>query len=193
MVDLARLSRRSVNMIRQALGVSHVHRFRDLNEALTAFSAGGVLSNFGILSADDEPDYDVGGNFATPLECETGSRIIDIDLTIIFTTSSANDIIEWMLIKDPDQVIGTSSSPVDLYTNDVTTTSLLTRKYALAYGIFKSTSQKETLVTRARISRRALRRAGVMNDLDRLRLQILGTGSSVTATVSMVGRITTRK
>lgn len=183
------LSGRARQIIKSAIGVTHVHRIRWLNVAFTA----NALTTHGLLTADDEPDYDVNGTDTTICECETGSRIMKIDLQMLFTLGAAADIVEWMILKDPDQMIGTSATPAQLFTMDRDTTTILLRKYVLAYGVFKSTSSKETTHTRVRIRRQAMMRAGTMLDLDRLRIHIRHTGGASSNTSTVIGRIYTRK
>lgn len=183
--------RRFQSMVKAATGVTHVTRYIGTSIALTASG----ITTLPLLQADDEPDYDVGGTFtSTPAECEAGSRITGIDLNLTIVPAAVGDIVQWILWKNPDQVLTASTlDPETLFGNDLTTTNALLRKYTLAYGMFVSMTSKETTRIHVRISRAALKRAGVMGDLDRLTLNFKNSNASTPAGLHGYGRIWHRK
>lgn len=179
-------------LVQQATGVKHTHRYRLLDDAVPQ----GATTHIPLLTADDTPDYDedFDGAAAAP-ECETGSRILGIDFNFDFVPNGATEQIEYMIWKNPDAAITTSTvSPTILFQNDVTTTGILLRKYTMAYGRFLSTASKESSRTKLRISRAAMRRVGVMKQNDVLYLGLTHTATGGGDGVySLHGRIWTRK
>lgn len=180
-------------LVAAATGVRHTHRYRLLDRVIVQ---GAAIEHIPLLSCDDDPDYDedFDGAAAAP-ECEVGSRILGIDLTLdLVPGSSGGEQMEWLLWKNPDDMIVLSGvTPAALFTNDTTTTIILMRKYVLAYGRFLSTASKESSRTHVQISRAAMKRAGVMHDQDKLYLGVTHTASASNGTLSMHGRIWTRK
>lgn len=178
---------RFVSMVKAATGVTHTHRYRNINKAITA----AAVTSCPVLIADDDPDYDVGGDFTTAAECHANSRITGIDLNMTIAPQASGDVVEWMLIKDPDAIIGTGADPATLFDQDVSANAILFRKYCMAYGMFKSTTSREAKSVHVRITRAAMRRAGVMKDNDVLRLQFKNSGSNA-GSLAAIGRIWTR-
>lgn len=180
------------SLVQQATGVKHTHRYRLLDGVITQ----GATTHIPLLTTDDTPDYDeeFDGSAAAP-ECETGSRILGIDLNLDLVPQTATEQVEFMIWKNPDNAITTSTvSPTILFLNDITATTILVRKYTMAYGRFLSTVSKENFRSKIRISRAAMRRAGVMkqNDVLYLALTHTATGGS-NGVYSLHGRIWTRK
>lgn len=166
----------------------HTHRYRSTE--FTATQA--AVTSYQLLACDDDPDYDTGGDFSTPCECHPGSKITGIDLNLTIAPNGTSEIIEWMLWKDPDSILGATVSPADLFTNDLNSTNVVLRKAVLAYGMFRSTTSREANKIHVRVSRAAMGRNRVMKDGDRLRLTVLNTGGSATTKISAFGRIWTR-
>lgn len=179
------------SLVQAATGVKHTHRLRDLDQVIT----NNATSEFALLTADDDPDYDEDLALGTSApECEVGSRILGIDLSMDFVPGNAGGQHEWLLFKSPDGLL--DSLPVTfatLFTNDRTANNMLARKYALAGGRFLSTASRESSRTKVRISRAAMRRAGVMHDSDSIRLTITATDTAADGSFSIHGRIWTRK
>lgn len=179
------------SLVQAATGTKHTHRYRLLDKVITN-NAQVVIP---LLTADDTPDYDedFNGSTAAP-ECETGSRILGIDFTFDFVPGNAGGQHEWLIWKNPDSMITTSTvTPALLFTNDLTVTGSLQRKYTMAYGRFLSTASRESSRSRVQISRAAMKRAGVMKQDDVLNLTIAATDTTSDGTFSMHGRIWTRK
>lgn len=189
-----RRCRREMNMakfrrlVQQAMGVKHTHRYR--TASVTLGTAG--LNQIALLTANDAPDFDTGGDFATSAQCEQGSRIIGIDLNLVIKSNSAGTLFEVVLWKDPDAFLNTSGIASLLMQNDVTANALLMRKYTLAYGMWRANTGSDTKHFHMQISRAALRRAGVMKDNDVIRLNI-ETSADITNTLAGYGRIWTQK
>lgn len=179
---------RFVSMVKAAQGVTHTHRYRTTQVTATQ----GAVTAFPLLVADDDPDYDVGGDFSTAAECHANSRIEGIDLNLMIAPNATSEIVEWMIFKDPDAIVGTGADPATLFDQDVSANALIFRKYVMAYGMFRSTVSREATRIHVRITRAALKRAGVMKDNDVLRLHVKNTGGSATTKISAYGRIWTR-
>lgn len=178
------------SLVQAATGIKHTHRLRDLDFAITE----STFTDGALLSCDDDPDYDEDFDFGTTApECEPGSRVLGIDLTMDLVPSAAGEQIEWILYKSPDGLLnGVPTGPL-LFQMDLTANVALIRKYTLAYGRFLSTSSRESSRTRVRISRAAMRRAGVMHDGDILRMNFIHTAAASPGSGSIHGRIWTRK
>lgn len=179
------------NLVQAAMGVKRTHRLRELDIAVVQ----GALDHIPLLTADDNPDYaeDFVANTSSP-ECETGSRILGIDLTLDFVPFAAGEQIEWMIWKNPDASFTEATfTPTLLFTNDISINTIAFRKFCMAYGRFLSTATKESSRTRVRISRAAMRRVGVMHQDDVLNLAVQHTAAGGNGAMSIHGRIWTRK
>lgn len=179
------------SLVQAATGVKHTHRLRELDIVVVA----GATDHIPILTADDTPDYDEDfvANTSAP-ECETGSRILGIDMTLDLVPGAAGETIEFMIWKNPDAAFTESAiTPTLLFTNDFSSNTMIVRKYTMAYGRFLSTSTRESSRTRIRISRAAMRRVGVMHVNDVLNLGVFHSASGANGTMSLHGRIWTRK
>ena len=176
-------------LVQAAMGVKHTHRYRIIEKNMTANA---VTSNPLLVAADD-PDFDAGGDFTTAAECEQNSRIQGIDLNLHIKPGGAGKAIEWMLFKDPDAIIGTGADPATLFDQDVSANAIIFRKYVLAYGMIVSSSTMEAKAIHVRISRAAMKRAGVMKDNDVLRFQVKNHHASTAGVLHAYGRIWTRK
>lgn len=178
-------------LVQAATGVKHTHRLRVLDVTLTQ----AAVTEFPLLTADDDPDFDedLNGSTTAP-ECETGARILGIDMTVDIVPGTAGEQVEFMIFKSPDQLLNGIGDPIaGLWTNDLTANNALFRKYTLCYGRFLSTASRESSRSRIRISRAAMRRAGVMHDNDHLRMCFAHTAGADNGKVSLHGRIWTRK
>lgn len=176
------------SMVKAAQGVTHTHRYRIIGDAIGS----GTTEYKPIIKAIDDPNYDTDPNATTPAECEVGSRIVGVDLLLNLAPATAGTDVEYILFKDPDAIFsGSTVVPADLFTNDVSSTTLLVRKYTLSYGYFRSTASKESRIQKIRIGRAALGRAGTLSDNDQIILAVR-TGSANT-TLDYIGRIWTRK
>lgn len=178
-------------LVQAATGVKHTHRLYEIDKIVT----NNATVEYPLLTADDDPDYDEDLVLGTSApECEVGSRILGIDLTMDFVPGNAGGQHIWTLYKSPDALLsGAGLAGSTIFTNDQTAVNMLLRKYALAFGRFLSTSSRESSRTKVRISRAAMRRAGVMHDNDSLRLVLTATDTTADGTFSIHGRIWTRK
>ena len=176
-------------LVQAAMGQKKTHRYRVLEKNLTAAST----ITIPLLTADDDPDFDAGGDFTTACECEQGARIQGIDLNLHIKPGGAGKAIEWMLWKNPDELISTTVNPSALFTNDLDATTVILRKYVMAYGMIVSSSTMEAKPLHIRISRAAMRRAGTMSDNDVLRLNVANAHASTAGVLHAYGRIWTRK
>lgn len=179
------------SLVQAATGVKHTHRYLLQDKVIT----NNATTAFPLLTTDDDPDYDedFDGSSAAP-ECEPGSRILGIDITLDLVPGNAGGQHMWMIYKDPDSLLGAvPATPAMLFTNDLTANNILVRKYAMAFGRFLSTATKESSRSRVQISRAAMRRAGVMKENDVLRFVVTATDTTSDGTLSLHGRIWTRK
>lgn len=182
--------RRFNNLARKAVMTTHVHRVRGIGVS----TGDAATTHFDLLLADDDPDYDVTSNLTTIAECEAKSRLKSIQLNMILKTTQENHTLEWMLYRDPDEVLEAGGvTPATLFTADVTAFTALLRKNALAYGFFRASTNKDAHSTRIRISRKAMRRVVQMNDLDRIKLAITASDVVTAGTIDIWGRIVTQK
>lgn len=172
--------------VKAATGVKHTHR---IYMAKTLSTAGN--NAIPLIAADDDPDYDLDGNGNQYMECETNARITGIDLFLTLRFLAAGRTAEVIIYKDPDQILGTQA-PSELFDNDATGNNMLLRKYTVAYGFFIGQTNLEARQLRIRISRAALRRAGVMKDGDQLKM-VVQTSAGTDNLLYAQGRIWTRK
>lgn len=180
------------SLVQAAMGVKRTHRYREIGVAIVQ---GAATDHIPILTADDNPDYaeDFVANTSSP-ECETGSRILGIDLTLDLVPGAAGATIEWFIWKNPDASFTEATFiPSLLFTNDVSINTLAMRKFTMAYGRFLSTANKESSRTRVRITRAAMRRVGTMHQDDVLNLAFLHSAAAANGNFSIHGRIWTRK
>lgn len=177
-----------IRKLRAALSFSHRFRYRSTSVALT----GAATTFIPLMTASDNPDYDVGGDFSTACQCESGSRITNINLSLKLKQFDNNKVIEVMIWKDPDAMIS-ALNPSDLFVNDQTTSNLILRKNVLSYRMFVPVSSSQQTEFQMHIKRKALRRIGVMADNDVLRMAVAIEGASAGQTMAGYGTITTRK
>lgn len=173
-------------IVRSMVGDHYTHRYRILNDVITQ----NTTEEKPLLLADDDPDYDIEPTATTPRECETGSKITGIDLTLNVAPTTVATTVEWLLWKNPDQVLNTIT-PGMIFENELTPTLALLRKYTLAYGYFRNTSSRESRAQHVRIGRAALGRASRMRENDLLLLSVRETSNVGTVSLSYFGRVWT--
>lgn len=178
-------------LVRGAVRVNHVSRVR-------FFGSGNIPANattyFPLLHCDDDPDYDLATDGTNIAEVKPLSRIMSIQLHARMEPSGTGVAarLEWMLLKDPDQSLSAvPMAPSSLFSADFTTNVAALRKYTLAYGWFVASTNRDSFDRMIRIRRKALRRAGIMHDLDRLSLAITNSAAAATAHLQLTGRIVT--
>lgn len=175
-------------LARKAVATSHRSRIR-ANVALTA----ATVNETSLLLVDDEPNYDLTSDGTNIAEAEARSRVRKIDLTVSFfagTSNAAGALVEWLLFRDPDNFANVTA-PSDLFTADLNTVTMSLRKNALAYGGFFSSANNDTRVFHIRISRKAMQRTQVLQDNDRIKLQMVTAATG--AKYFIHGAITTMK
>lgn len=182
-----RILRREVQKaVIRKVTTSHVHRFYSLGSSATA----NTTTTFPLLIADDDPDFQTGGDLTTACECEQGSRITDVDLQ--FIVSGFTGVLTWVLYRAQENSYPTTATLAALLNNDKTADKLLLRKNALKAGLVFLTAEKDQGKQIIRIRRSALKRAGKLADLDRLLIAFVNHDPSENATIYAWGTITTR-
>lgn len=179
------------SLVRAAVSSPHVSRVRIFGHSLTGQT---TIQSPILLVCDDDPDYDLSSDGTNIAEVQPFSKITNIKLACQLDTggNSHTDRLEWILVKDPDGMLAAASAvPADLFTADVSTTTVLLRKYTLAYGWFVSTASAENQKFNIRIKAKALRRAGLLHDGDRLRFFVRNESASA-GFMNLTGTITTR-
>lgn len=156
----------------------------------------GANTGLPLMTCDDDPDYDQLIDGTTPGECQPGSRILGIQMHLQLLACPVGEVLEWVLLKDPDGVLlGASTNNIaTLYTQDKTTSSILIRKYALAAGhvIVDATSRSVQPII-VNIPRKTLMRIGPMQENDNLRMVFTLTAAASNADLYGRGRIIWRQ
>lgn len=178
-------------MVRSAMASPHVSRVRIFNFGLTQNT---TIYTPKLLACDDDPDYDLTTDGTNVSECQPFSRITKIDLKCRIQpggTNSSNRI-EWILLKDPDGALEAGAiTPASLFLSDVSLPSNSLRKYTLAYGWTVATTNKDGEQFHIRIRRKALLRAGLMHDGDKLLFVFTNNHATLAGTLDCTGRIVT--
>lgn len=124
-----------------------------------------------MLASSDDPDYEVGGDFATACQCEEGAYITNISLRG-HIAGSAGDTFDWILLKSPNALLD-SIVPNQIHTNNPNTSGLLlVRKMTLAYGAGRIPDNSTVTALRIWVRRQALKRIGQIHEDDKLILII---------------------
>lgn len=143
-----------------------------------------------LLTAKDDPNYDLVTDGTNVAECEIGSFIRKVQLHITYQASAAGDMVEMMLFKDPDAAFTTNMTPTQLYTSDVSSISLDVRKNTVWYHLFVASTGRDTFVGGP--SLKAMGRIKVMRENDNLRL-LFSVPANDSGTYYITGRIITAK
>lgn len=176
--------------VRKAMGNRVVHRIRMLDQTIT----NNVTTKFNLLSCDDDPDYDLATDGTNVAECHPNSRIVAVQLHVGLYPAS-NPInpgpLEWMIARDPDGALGAAGliTPGNLYAADVTTATDMLRKNVWAMGHMFLTTNRDAANLNIRISRKALRRARIMRDGDKVSISFTNPDATDTAKLYIRGRI----
>lgn len=189
MANISPRARRMLKMeVAKAIQTTHRHRFINRDFQIAANS----VTNYVLLLADDDPDYEVGGDGSTPAECEADAKIIDIDLRIqLLIASMAGATISYQLYRAEENAYPALSTLTELFSNDDSLANLNIRKNTLAYGAVLGASERDISSIRIRVRRKALKRAGKLHDTDRLYLGFHNTHASTAAEALLYGTITT--
>lgn len=112
-----------------------------------------------VCDTDGNPNEDLATDGTNIAEVNYGSRLLGIDLNVYYKYPASNQIMECMIYKDIDSLIGASADPAELFNQDVNSTNILIRKTCLAYwNSVSGTSSKDLYGARVRISHSALAR-----------------------------------
>lgn len=176
--------------VRAAMMPRFVYRMR-----FTAFTVTqGTTTPLNLLLCDDDPDYDQLIDGTTPAEVAPGSRILALQLQFQWVANGGdNEIVEWILFKDPDGAMGVTTDIADLYVQDITTLGKMLRKNCIAAGHTIFDSNHATPELRVNIPRKTLRRIGPMQENDVLRMVFTATAAAGNHTLYGRGRIITRQ
>lgn len=163
----------------------------DTDRGMTA----GTANAFYLLVADDDPldnSYSDLGN-TNVAECEADSRILRFSLALNIKGTSNDKYAIW-LIRNKDQGITLSTATLtSAQQGDEGPTSIVIRKNTLALKTGVIRSDRTDNWASIRVSRAALKRAGLMEDNDRLQLMFYNYGANAMQITQATGRIWTRR
>jgi len=128
------------------------------------------------LVSSDDPDYEVGGDFATACQCEEGAVVKSIKLTGTLIGGAA-DTFRWILFKSPNALLD-SMVPNDLFSNNPSANQMLLRKNTIGFGAGVIPSDAVLRNIRFFVRRKALQRLGQLHEDDNLRLRITNDDAS---------------
>lgn len=168
---------------------THVHRVRIIGTALVS-STDLYLS---LLKGVDDPNRDLISNGSDIAECKVNSKITKIQLTVVLSSYSAGEVTELLLHKDPDLAITTSFTVTSLFLADFTAVSSAVKKNSLVYRFFRALAVSDGARIGMGMKRKALRRAGKMNENDTLKLAAINGAFATNNTIDVVGRIWTKE
>lgn len=174
--------------LQNLLGTTHVQRVRIIDQDLTD-NTNVYLS---LLKAqDDDVDYDIVSDGTLIARCDTGARIVDIQLHTVIWGMASSDRVEVIMYRDRDSGITTSMTPAALFTSDYTTVTDAVRKHCMHYNYYQGASNRDAFNTPIRASRGAMARNKQMQDQDILKILFSMNDGSTTRKMTMIGRITT--
>lgn len=178
--------------VRAALMPKFTYRMRFLAFTITQ-GANTVLPLLQCV-ADSDPDYDQLIDGTSPAECAAGTKIIACQLHFQIVAGQDNEIIEWVLLRDPDGALAAAATQsIDtLYTQDKSLNSMIMRKNAVAAGHIIMDSNHGTPEVRVNIPRKALRRISTLQENDFFKIVFTMTAAGGNATLYGRGRIITR-
>lgn len=177
--------RRVARIARRATRSIHVFRYRTEGITLTA----AAVTQLPVLASSDDPDYEVGGDFATACQCEEGAVILNIRANWLIRHANAGTHFTWMLFKNPNAVISTVNPP-DLWNNAPTAQMQLLRKNCIAAGQFTVLATNLGGRVPVFIKRKALARIGQLHEDDTFLLAIDNSHATVDGTFSGTMTIT---
>lgn len=162
-----------------------------INGKAIAGSASGVQA-VPLLTCDDDPDYDQAIDGTTAAEVQPHTAIVNIKLAVTFSGFDNAAMTRWILFKDPDNILGTTQSPDDLFIQDITANDIVLRKNTLKAGYFVPSTGFDKPTAPLHIRRKALSRIGDMEDGDKLRFNMIAGGTTAGKMFAM-GTITVRE
>lgn len=174
------------NLVRSAVAVKHNSRIRLISGAVTQ----AATTHFNLLTCDDDPAYDNATDGTNVAECQPLTRLHRIDLRMFVQNSGSLGLTpyEMILYKDPDGELG-ALAPSDLFGADVTEAREYLRKNTLAYDAWLQSNDFAGSTRRIRVSRAAIKRAGVFHDGDIIKLGITSPSSGVNGVLHLIGKI----
>lgn len=146
-----------------------------------------------LLVSKDDPNHDLVTDGTNIAECETGSRIIDLRLKIVFTVGSSGDMTEVALWRDKDAGITTSFTISALFNSDYTLTNEEVKGVCMWYDMLNWGSGSDKQTAFPRIRRAAMARNKRLREGDVLKLLFSQNDGSLTRKANIVGRITVAK
>lgn len=174
-------------LVRAATTSKHVYRYHNI-DAGVSLAAG--RTSIPLLVSSDDPDYEVGGDFATACQCEEGAFITGINLNINIQHAVAGTAFELLLTKDSNGILeGASIVPSNLFSNNPTANVQLLRKMALAYKAFHIPTDSLERNIFLRVKRTALKRIGQIHEDDTLRLILFNGHASTAGSLQGYGKI----
>lgn len=134
-----------------------------------------------LLVCDDDPDYDLVSNNTTIAECQVGSKIVSIELFLVYKAAAAI-MHEIAIYRDRDGSFSTMTPDTQAFNvADYSATVDQVRSNIIGYRPIYLTSNADARPMRLPISKSALRRNQTMHDNDSLKLFIRNNaGSSAT-------------
>lgn len=163
----------------------HVYRFQTNGITITAASARNLLP---LISSADDPDYEVGGDFATACQCEEGATVQSIRLFIHFRHATAGTVFRWAIRKNPNASL-TTEIPDDLWSNNPSSANNILRKNTVAAGQVVITANNLASGFPVLVKRKALARIGQIHEDDTLGLIITNDHATQTGTFAGWGKI----
>lgn len=163
----------------------HVHRVRLIGLNLT--SATDVYLT--LLQAVDDPVWDNATDGSTTAQCEVGSRLASIKLTVTLYEGSSNERTEMMVFKDPDAFLTTNMTPANLFAGDLSATTMAVRKYTGLYRLFYWKGTGDNVFSKMIMKRSAMKRIGLMKENDNLRVMFSNGTFGTANKADIVGTI----
>lgn len=177
------------NQLESILADTYVKRVRAVDVALTNNADTYVT----LLASKDDPNHDLISDGSNIAECETGSRIVDLDLKLMLWDATTDDRIEVALFRDKDAGLTTSLSVTNLFLSDYTATAQEVKSACMWYEMFLFGSSSDMKTTGPRIRHQAMARNKRMRENDLIKLLFSCDDGGATRKANIVGRITVAK
>lgn len=140
------------------------------------------------VDTDGNPNEDLATDGTNVAECNYGSRLLSIDLTLIIKPASTS-MIEWMLYRDPDGALTGTADLAELFAADVGLTNTMIRKCALAFGQIAPSLTNDFVRVPVQISRAAMARNKKLAANDAIYLVFKNLHGTNTGTYWLWGKI----
>lgn len=144
-----------------------------------------------LLECTEAQDEEVESNGSTIADTPLYSRLLKMRLQVIVQGStSVSNIYRWMLIKEPDGDVLTSTLvDANFHSSNDTQANRELRKYTLAKGMFVTNPSSAVTQRNIYVSRKAWKRASPMREGDTLSLFIAKDAGGTTSLLSGFGSI----